>query len=196
VSISIELNIVPEDGKFLTINSTTGIEIGQFVMPTLIVKVYCKNETTPEEIGLEISTKLQATINMTVDNYFLYLNITQAKASQSKFVVDNVGISKIKKNMIDILIETGVQIGIQVVNTEFETPYDLKQLNPEYMMFISQLFINPRVTPFYMDEYIYAGISYLFDAFSMTKMSKLRIEEQFLREQSPALKDIVNKLLF
>ena len=74
-------------------------------------------------------------------------------------------------------------------------PYDLKQLNPEYMMFVAQVFVNPRVTPFYQDEYLYAGISYFFDAFSQTKFDKLRLEEQIVNKHASVIAKVVKELL-
>lgn len=98
--------------------------------------------------------------------------------------------------MIDFMVNTAVQVAIEIVNTEFQDPFDLKTLNPEYMVFIAQVFTNPRVTPFYQDEYIYAGITYFFDPFSFSKLEKLNFESQIIGQHSPALSKFVGDLLF
>ena len=137
MKIATEIDLIPEDGAFLTISTQNGIEIGRYVQPTAIVSFLCSNETTPEEVGIKLSTKLQANVNLTVDNYFAYVFVSNATANGTTFLVDKVGIKKVKKDIIDIMINTGLQVGVEILNQEFSTPYDLKQLNPDYMVFIA-----------------------------------------------------------
>jgi hypothetical protein len=42
-----------------------------------------------------------------------------------------------KKDIINIMINTGLQVGVEVANDYFKTPFDVKTLNPDYLMFIS-----------------------------------------------------------
>ena len=195
MKIATEIDLIPEDGAFLTISTQNGIEIGRYVQPTAIVSFLCSNETTPEEVGIKLSTKLQANVNLTVDNYFAYVFVSNATANGTTFLVDKVGIKKVKKDIIDIMINTGLQVGVEILNQEFTTPYDLKQLNPDYMVFIAQVFTQPRVTPFYQDEYLYAGISYFMDPFTQTKFDKLRIEQQIINQHASVIAKVVKQLI-
>ena len=196
VKITLEVNFIPEDGRFLTLNASTGIEIGRYVEPTAIVTILCSNDTVTEEIGIQISTKLNATLNVTLDNYLVYAFIPNAVADNTQFMVDNVGIKKMKKDIINIMINTALQMAVEIANEELKTPFDVKTLNPEYMQFIAQLFVQPRVTPYYQDEYLYAGITYLFDMYSSQQFQKLRLESQLLNSNNAVLNKIINKLLF
>jgi len=51
---------------------------------------------------------------------------------------------------------------LKVFNFELTKGIDLRNLNPT-IGFIANMFTNSIITPFYLDEYIYAGFSFFTD---------------------------------
>lgn len=50
------------------------------------------------------------------------------------------------------------------------------------MPFIAGTFPQPRVSAYYQDEYIYAGLSYFFDPYSLLKTDKLNVLNKYHEE--------------
>lgn len=72
-----EANILANDGSFISLNKTAGIEVGKKGPATIELMVYCANDTTPRELAVEFSMNLQGLINATFDNYYIYVNIPE-----------------------------------------------------------------------------------------------------------------------
>lgn len=69
------------------------------------------------------------------------------------------------------------------INQQFVNPFDLRSLYPDFMALITNVFINPRVSPFYQDEFIYLGLTYFTDPWTMTTVSqKATIDEKITKE--------------
>ncbi len=178
-----EAYLIAEDGSFLTLNTTTGIEIGRYNQPKLRLQIFCQNATTERELAVEFDMNLEAVLNVTLDNYFVFVHINDAKASKISIVEDKVNLRK-RERIIDSLISIGIQLAVTGANSFFETPFDLKTLNPDYMPFIASTFPQPRVSAYYQDEYLYAGLSYFFDPYSMAKVDKLNVLNKYHEENT------------
>lgn len=55
---------------------------------------------------------------------------------------------------------------VEEINANFVKPYDLKTIDPDFMGLIVNTFTQPRISPFYQDNYLYAGLTYFFDPYT------------------------------
>jgi hypothetical protein len=48
-------------------------------------------------------------------------------------------------------------------NIQWQRPFDITSLDPQTLMFLSNMFVELHVTPMYLDEFYYVGFSYMLD---------------------------------
>lgn len=113
-----ELYLDSEDGSFLTLNTTTGFEIGRYQQPRLRALIYAQNATTPRELAIELDMDLEAVLNITMDNYLVYVHAKDMKATKVSIVTDKVGITR-RERIIDALVAMGMQLAVTGINAYF-----------------------------------------------------------------------------
>lgn len=77
IKTDLEFNILANDGNFISINKDSGFVLGQKGPADINLLVYCSNETTQRELAVEFTMNLNAIVNASLDNYYIYLNIPQ-----------------------------------------------------------------------------------------------------------------------
>jgi len=179
----IEIAILADNGDFLTLNKSAGIEIGRHGNAMLQLMLYAANDTTKRELAVQFDMNINAILNVTEDNYYVYVHIPSIYISNTKIVNDKVGM--LGRNY-DELLSLFMGMAQEIINEQFKTPYDFRVLDPQLMFFITSVFRSPRVSPFYLDNFIYLGISYQFD-FAMTHSEKKIIENRILAQHSDKL---------
>ena len=81
------------------------------------------------------------------------------------------------------MIQMVLDMIVYEINQQFVNPFDLRSLYPDFMALITNVFINPRVSPFYQDEFIYLGLTYFTDPWTITTVSqKATIDEKITKE--------------
>jgi hypothetical protein len=191
----IEFTVLADNGDFITVNKSAGIEIGKKSKAGLQLNVFCSNETVTKELAVEFTMDLEAVLNITEDNYYVYANVAEITLKNVTIVQDKVGMfARDYNTMLNMLAMTGVQN----FNDQWSTPYDFRTIDPQLMFFITTVFSKPRVSPFYMDEFLYMGISYQFDfaASPLTYREKAHLESQYVsNEHSEKLLKFYNLIM-
>lgn len=106
VATDIEITVMANDGNFISLNRTAGIEIGKKSPATLALMVYCANETTPRELAVEFSMNLKAVLNASLDNYYIYLNVPEIHVFDVQLINDHVGMFSRDYNTLISMIMT------------------------------------------------------------------------------------------
>ena len=106
---------------------------------------------------------------MTVNpQWKLFFNIPETS-------VHNVQISKDKVGMIarryDALLTTVIDTTVNNINIEWSKPFDITSLDPMTLPFLSNMFTNLHVSPYYVNEYLYIGFTYFVDPIPQTEES-------------------------
>jgi hypothetical protein len=57
------------------LNKDAGFELGKNAPATIQLLILCSNETTPKELAVQFDMDLNTTVNITLDNLYVYLNI-------------------------------------------------------------------------------------------------------------------------
>jgi hypothetical protein len=194
----LELTVYAADGNFITLNRTAGIEIGKKSPAGLKMMIFCANATTPRELAVEFDMDLKAVVNVSLDNYFINLHVPEVEVVNVQKVQDKVGMFKRDYQMLISLL---MEFIANDYNDQYRTPVDLKSLWPEFMMLIANVFTYPRISPFYENEFMYLGLSYFLDIFtlssSMDELAKLQEAETLLTtgKHAHAFRTVLNHVL-
>ena len=194
MTAELEFNVLSNDGNFISINKSAGFEVGKQSKAQLQLMVYASNETVKNELAVQFLMDLQAVANLTEDNYYIYLNIPEVAFQNVTIEKDNVGMYP---RDYDSLLNVLAQIAIAGINNQWLTPYDFRTINPEIMFFITTVFSKPRISPFYLDQFIYLGLSYQFDFMSlgMTHTDKKHLETRIVNEEHAKLTQFYNIMM-
>jgi hypothetical protein len=184
---TLKFNLLADNGDFLSINKSTGLEIGRKGNAVLQMLVFCANDTTPQELAVEFSMNLVADLNVSSDNYYIYINLPY-------FVVSNVTITNDKVGMYhrdyNKLISAILMTLVTDLNAQFATPYDMRTIWPDFMMLIVNVFTYPRISPYYYDEFIYLGLTYFMDPWTFTTThEKFALEERIRKDHGSLLSE-------
>jgi len=151
--------------------------------------VYCSNETVKNDLAVTMQMNFESVVNATEDNYYIYLNIPELIVKNVTVIHDKVGIfARDYSTLLNIVAMTA----ISSINDQWTVPYDFRSIDPQLMFFITTVFSMPRVSPFYMDQFIYMGISYQFDLMALTSEEKAHLESRALDEDSEKLLQFFN----
>lgn len=173
------MSLLADDGNFISINKTTGFEIGKNGNASLVLQVFCANKTTKEELAVEFSMNLNAIVNLTSDNYYIYLNIPYFYVSEVEVLNDKVGMWARDYNMF---LSALMMTLVTDVNQKFRVPYDMRTIWPDFMMMITHVFTYPRLSTMVQDEYVYLGLSYFMDWMSFSVLqSQSMIEDHIFQ---------------
>lgn len=147
--------------------------------------VYCQNDTTPRELAVQFSMDLNVVLNVTEDNYYVYLNIPTIFIDNVQKMNDKVGMyARDYNTLMSVLVMTFSQN----LNDQWITPYDFRTIDPSVMFFITTVFSKPRLSPFYLDHFLYMGISYQFDWMPYATYSEKKyLEARMIDENSEKL---------
>ena len=81
----------------------------------------------------------------------------------------------------DKLMNVLVSTFVQQFNDQWLKPYDFRTIDPNLMFFITTVFSKPRMTPLYVDHFIYMGLTYQFDFMtSSTHLEKKYLESKMI----------------
>ncbi len=128
---------------------------------------------------------LNAIVNVTSDNYYIYLNIPYLYVSNVEVLNDKVGMWARDYNMfLSALIMTLVTD----VNQKFTTPYDMRTIWPDFMMLIVNVFTYPRISPLIYDEFVYLGLTYFMDPWTFSALQqKSTVEDKIYQDHKELL---------
>lgn len=146
--------------------------------------VFCSNETTPQELAVQFTMDLNAVLHVYEEDYYVYVNIPSVFIDDVQIMNDKVGMFARDYNTLMTIIMMTVT---QSINDKFVKPYDFRTLDPKLMFFITSVFSHPRVSPFYMDSFLYLGVSYQFDFMASTKAEKMSVENRMMLEHGEKL---------
>lgn len=178
---TLKFNLLASNDEFISINKSAGIEIGKNGKASLQLLIFCANETTPQELAVEFNMNLNAVVNASSDNYYIYLNIPYLYVSDVTIINDKVGMWARDYNMF---LSSIMMTLVRDLNQEFSQPYDMRTIWPDFMMLIVNVFTLPRVSPFYYDGFLYLGMTYFMDPWSLTTVQEKRgIEERILKDR-------------
>ena len=158
-----DININYNSGDFLTLNQYAGIEIGKNQKLRVMLLVRCSNATVPEETAVQFDFDLSAVANVTVDpRWKLYLNIPTIAVTNVLITKDKVGMIRRRyDNLLTSVLRSQV-------NAQFVKPFDITSLDNQTLPFLSNMFTNLHVSPFYQNEFFYLGFSYFIDTVPQT----------------------------
>lgn len=91
IKADLEFTILSDNDKFISLNASQGIEIGKNGKATLQLVMYCSNSSTPRELAVQFSMDLTAVLNVTEDNYYVYVNIPSVVISNVQILNDKIG---------------------------------------------------------------------------------------------------------
>ena len=192
IKTDLDISINSNSGDFLTLNQYAGIEIGKNQKLKVILLVRCSNATLHEETAVQFDFDFSAVANVTVDpRWKLYLNIPTV-------AVTNVVISKDKVGMIrrryDNLLTSVVRSQVNQVNAQFVKPFDITSLDNQTLPFLSNMFTNLHMTPFYQNEFFYLGFSYFIDTVPQTMQLYNHITNQINSKHSDKIVKVIDRV--
>jgi hypothetical protein len=76
------------------------------------------------------------------------------------------------------------------INTQWNTPYDMRALEPEILPFLANMFLRLEVTPFSDDQFIFAGFTYFVDNFPTTQAQVFMHTESVQKSEQSNLQKV------
>lgn len=132
-----------------------------------MLDVRCSNASLPEETAVQFDFELSLVVNMTIDpQWKLHLNIPTVAVTNVVITHDQVGMVR---RRYDNLLTSVVRSQINQINAQFVKPFDITSLDPQTLPFLSNMFTNLHLSPFYLNEFFYFGFSYFIDPVPQTK---------------------------
>ena len=154
--------------------------------------VRCSNKTLPEETAVQFNFDLSAVANVTVDpRWKLYLNIPSIAVTNVVITNDKVGMIR---RRYDNLLTSVVRSQVNQVNAQFVKPFDITSLDNQTLPFLSNMFTNLHVSPFYLNEFFYLGFSYFIDSVPQTMQSYNHITNQITAKHSDKIVKVLDKV--
>ncbi len=192
IKTDLDINIDSVSGDFLTLNQYAGIEIGKNQKLKVMLLVRCSNKTLPEETAVQFNFDLSAVANVTVDpRWKLYLNIPSIAVTNVVITNDKVGMIR---RRYDNLLTSVVRSQVNQVNAQFVKPFDITSLDNQTLPFLSNMFTNLHVSPFYLNEFFYLGFSYFIDSVPQTMQSYNHITNQITSKHSDKIVKVLDKV--
>jgi hypothetical protein len=177
VETELFLDMSVQSGDFLTVSRYTGIEIGKNDIARAKLIVKCKNATVPQEVAVQFDMDLQTVLNVTVDpKWKFWLNVPTVQIQNVKLSLDHVGMIS---RRYDALMSTVVRSLVNTINVQWQKPFDITSLNPQSLPFLSNMFTNLHVSPYYQEEFVYVGFSYFVDPTPQSMVSFNRITDLY-----------------
>jgi hypothetical protein len=191
VTLTLEAQVNANSGKFLTINKDRGIEIGKGDLTTISLMVHCSNSEVEEEFCVQFDMKVEALVNATMDNFYTYLKIVEAKVWDTRVTHDTIGMfDRNYDEFLSVIVDTAVENQ----NNEWEKAYDLEKYDVAFLLGRNML-TDTRVSPFIQDEFIYLGFTYVLDN-QPIKQDDLNTKTQEIVEENSSTIDQIAKNLF
>lgn len=128
---------------------------------------------------------LNAVVNVSSDNYYIYLNIPYLYVSNVEVINDKVGMWARDYNMF---LSAIIMTLVTDINQKFYTPYDLRTISPDFMALIVNVFTFPRLSPMVQDEYVYLGLTYFMDPWSFSALQdKAFVEDKIYQDHKQTM---------
>lgn len=180
MQVSLFVNLTAENTNFISMSKNSGIDLGKNGKVTANLQIFASNETTPQTLAAEFTMDLQATANVTVDpKWNLYLNIPFAQIANTVLTVNNCGMIA---RRYDALLSSVLRSTINNINVQWQKPFNIPSLDPQTLPFLSNMFTNLRVSPFYLDEFMYIGFTYFVDPPPQTYQTLNTITEKVVAQ--------------
>jgi len=146
----------------IKISSAAGIIVGDATQGGLVLNmgIYCaRNSTAEKELSVTLETGIHLVANVTWDNFLYWANFTEPQF-MSTVATSNIG--PLDYHDWDGELTAVLNNIVTDLNMRFAAGTDLKKTIP-VMAFVSGIIRNSKLSPFIMDEFIYAGFKMITD---------------------------------
>jgi hypothetical protein len=92
-AVNLSISITPSSGKFLTLDTKEGFIFGRDSDLYVTMEMYCANpsQNKPSELCLTFDIKTSFNMNVTIEDFDLYLSIGDAQIDSVKITKDIIG---------------------------------------------------------------------------------------------------------
>lgn len=126
--LNVTFQIFPSAGNFLTLDTQNGFYFGKDSDLYVQADMYCSNPLQNRSIEhcLTFNVKMGFAMNVTVDDFDLYLSINDANVGETTITKDTVGM---KNRDYQLVLQHVINLAIANFNFVNTEPYSLKKLN-------------------------------------------------------------------
>jgi hypothetical protein len=154
-SVAIKLSMDTGAGKAINFDAKHGVIIGSKSDVTTTLELIVSNSTTVNATAVEFTLNLEAHANLTLKDFVIYPSVKEVFAENTVVTQDNIGMFAHNYN---VLFTSILKNFANDMNMKYAKGYALAQINPTFGL-LSGLIKNFTVTPYQLDNYLYAGFS-------------------------------------